>query len=149
MLVLIEKQKKLIDEQNKEITSEKEVQKGRAQALLKRQKSLEKIQKDQGQKMVDNVAAYVALTKRVSEAEARNEALDNKLEETASEYLKLDRKIEKALEDRNRILRKIERIENAVVETRDTLNAKAMVLLTQQGAVAGVEFPKIPDETLI
>lgn len=144
----IDKQKSLIEEQGKEISSEKDVQKGRTQALLKRQKSLEGIQKDQGRKMVDNVAAYVALTKRVTEAEARNEALDNKLEETASDFLKLDRKIEKAMEDRNRILRKIERIENAVVETRDALNAKAMVLLTQQGAVAGVEFPKIPQETM-
>ncbi|MDH5721805.1 MAG: peptidoglycan-binding protein [Alphaproteobacteria bacterium] len=144
----IDKQKTLVEEHGKEIASEKDLQKARAQALLKRQKSLEKIQKDQGQKMVNNVAAYVALTKRVSEAEARNEVLDNKLEETASEFLKLDRKIEKAMEDRNRILRKIERIENAVVETRDALNAKAMVLLTQQGAVAGVEFPKISEETL-
>lgn len=113
--------------------------------LLKRQKSLESQQKSQGEKMVDNVAVYVALTKRVSETETRNEALDNKIEETTSEYLKLDRKIDKAIEDRNRILRKIDRIEQAVLETRDALNAKAMVLLTDQGAVTGVNAPQITD----
>ncbi len=109
---------------------------------------METSQKAQGEKMVDSVAAYVALTKRVSETETRNEALDNKIEETTSDYLKLDRKIDKAIEDRNRILRKVDRIEQAVLETRDALNAKAMVLLTDQGAVAGVNMPQVTDEVL-
>ena len=117
------------------------------ETLLKNQKALEKRQKDQGEKMVNGVAAYVALTKRVSEAETRHEILDNKIEDSRSDFLKLDRKIDKAIEDRNRILRKIERIEQAVLETRDALNAKAMVLLTDQG-VAGVDTPQITDETL-
>ena len=117
------------------------------QKILNRQKALESTQKAQGEKMVDNVAAYVALTKRVSESEARHEALDNKIEDVNSEYLKLDRKIDKAIEDRNRILRKVDRIEQAVLETRDALNAKAMVLLTDQG-VAGVDMPQVTDETL-
>ncbi|PCJ98504.1 MAG: hypothetical protein COA45_07190 [Zetaproteobacteria bacterium] len=123
-------------------------QKSKDTALLKRQRDLETQQKAQGEKMVDNVAVYVALTKRVSETETRNEALDNKIEDATSEYLKLDRKIDKAIEDRNRILRKVDRIEQAVLETRDALNAKAMVLLTDQGAVAGVNMPQINDDIL-
>ncbi len=116
--------------------------------ILQRQKTLEEKQKEQGEKMVGSVAAYVALTKRVSEAETKNEALDNKIEDASSEYIKLDRKIDKAIEDRNRILRKVDRIEQAVLETRDALNAKAMVLLTDQGAVAGVNMPQVTDEIL-
>ncbi|PCI99496.1 MAG: hypothetical protein COB14_06365 [Alphaproteobacteria bacterium] len=123
-------------------------QKSKDDMLLKRQKSIETQQKVQGEKMVDNVAVYVALTKRVSETETRNEALDNKIEDATSDYLKLDRKIDKAIEDRNRILRKVDRIEQAVLETRDALNAKAMVLLTDQGAVAGVNMPQVNDDIL-
>ncbi len=123
-------------------------QKSKDEKLIKAQKALAAKQKQQGEKMVDNVAAYVALTKRVSDAEASNAALDNKIEDASSQYIKLDRKIDKAIEDRNRILRKVDRIEQAVLETRDALNAKAMVLLTDQGAVAGVNMPQITDETL-
>jgi len=115
--------------------------------IILNQKTLEKIQKDQGEKMVDSLAAYVALTKRVSESETRHEAMDNKIEDARSDYIKLDRKIDRAIEDRNRILRKIERIEQAVLETRDALNAKAMVLLTDQG-VAGVDAPSLSDEAI-
>ncbi len=127
-----------------EITSQKKLDKD----IAEKQKILEKKQAEQGEKMVSSVAAYVALTKRVSEAEARHESIDNKIEETRSDYIKLDRKIDKALEDRNRILRKVERIEQAVLETRDALNAKAMVLLTDQGAVAGVHMPQAGDDLL-
>ena len=128
----------------KEISAQKE----KDTQLIKRQKLLETQQKEQGEKMVDHVAAYVALTKRVSESEARHDTLDNKIEDATSEYLKLDRKIDKAIEDRNRILRKVDRIEQAVLETRDALNAKAMVLLTDRGAVEGIDMPQITDETL-
>lgn len=121
-----------------------EERKKEEEKIVKRQKELEKSQAAQGEKMVDHVAAYVALTKRVSESEAKQASLDNKIEDNTSEFLKLDRKIDKAMEDRNRILRKIERIESAVMETRDALNAKAMVLLTQQGnAPTAVDYPQI------
>lgn len=112
--------------------------------LLKLQKALEKQQKDQIDKMADSVNSFVALTKRVNETEAKQASLDNKIEEATSEYLKLDRKIEKAIEDRSRILRKMERIEETVVQTRDALNAKAMVLLTSQGVVAS-DYAQISD----
>ena len=129
--------KKQIDEQKK-----------RDAIIAKKHKEIVATQKEQGEKMVSSVATYVDLTKRISETETRQEALDNKIEESKSEYLKLDRKIDKAIEDRNRILRKVDRIEQAVIETRDALNAKAMVLLTDQGAVGGVSIPANADEAL-
>ncbi len=136
------------DETIEEIKSELEEQRKKDEEIIKRQKALTTMQKQQGEKMVDNVAAYVALTKRVSEAEANNAALDNKIEEATSLYMKLDRKIDKAIEDRHRILRKVDKIEQAVLETRDALNAKAMVLLTDKGVVAGVNMPQISDDTM-
>lgn len=110
------------------------------------QKSLEQQQKEQSEKMAENMSAFVALTKRIGETESRQEALDNKIEEATTEFLKLDRKINKAIEDRSRLLRKVERLEETVHETREALNAKAMVLLTSQGrAAASAEFPQIED----
>lgn len=148
LVLEVEKKSGAYDNSLEQIKSEIENRRKEEEKIARRQKEIEKAQKEQGEKMVDNVAVYVALTKRMSDSEARHEALDNKIEDATSEYLKLDRKIEKALEDRSRILRKIERIENAVMETRDALNAKAMVLLTQQGAVAGIDFPMLDDDAL-
>lgn len=150
----IEEAKKLVsalEEKSNEslqtLKTEIEERKQKEEELTKKQKTLETAQKEQGVKMVDNVAAYTALTKRVGEAETRADVLENKIEENTSEYMKLDRKIDKMIEDRNRILRKVERIEHAVLETRDALNAKAMVLLTDQG-IAGVNMPQLADQTL-
>lgn len=131
-----------------EITSKLTERQKEDEKILARQKYLEKQQKEQGEKMVNSVAAYVTLTKRVSETEARQVSLDNKIEEATAEFIKLDRKIDKALEDRTRMLRKIERIENAVLETRDALNAKAMVLLTNQGSIGGIEMPRLGEDLL-
>lgn len=116
--------------------------------LQSAQSNLEAKQKEQGEKMDNQFSTYKDLTKRLGEAETRYDALENKIEESNSEYLKLDRKIDKVIEDRNRMLRKVERIEQTVLETRDALNAKAMVLLTDQGSVAGVDMPQIGDDTL-
>ncbi len=131
-----------------QIKEDVEKQRKIEEALANKQKSLEKTQKEQGEKMVDNVAAYVALTKRVGETEERHDKLDNKIEDGRADYIKLDRKIDKVIEDRNRILRKVERIEQAVLETRDALNAKAMVLLTDKGAVSGVDMPQISHQAM-
>lgn len=114
-------------------------------------KNLKESQQKQSEEMVSNVAAYTALTKRVVNTEELQNNLNGKVEETTSAYLKLDRKIDKVVEDRNRLLRKIERIEGAVLETRDALTAKAMVLLTDQGTVTGTNATsplKISHDTL-
>lgn len=113
--------------------------------LITLQKTLEQQQKDQSEKLAENLSAFVALTKRVGDTEARQEALDNKIEEATTEFLKLDRKINKAIEDRSRMLRKLERIEESVQETREALNAKAMVLLTSQGRAGNADYPQIED----
>ncbi len=115
--------------------------------LRKHQLALEKLHKDQNEKIVGSVAAYVALTRRVNESEAKFDQLDNKIEGAVSEQGRLERKIEKAAQDRSRMLRKVDRIEETVIQTRDALNAKAMVVLTEQGA-EGLAMPKLaPEET--
>jgi TPR repeat protein len=114
--------------------------------MRKRQAVLEKLQKEQGEKMVDHVAAYVSMSKRINSAEARYAALDNKIEDTTSKQLQLDRKFEKSNEDRMRLLRKIDRIEETVIQMRDTLNAKAMVVLADPNATTAPQPRQLRSE---
>ncbi len=104
--------------------------------LRRHQIALEKVHREQSEKMVGNVAAYVALTKRVNDAEAKFDTLDNKVADTVLKQEGLNKKIEKSAEDRNRMIRKVDRIEEAVLETRDALNAKALVVLADQDNAA-------------
>jgi TPR repeat protein len=92
-----------------------------------------RVQKDQVQKVSSALIHYDELAKRVKTTESRQEELGTKIDEAVSQQGRLTRKIDKAVEDRARFMRKIERIEETVLQTRDSLNAKAMVLLTDQG----------------
>ena len=94
--------------------------------------SLQKMQQDQAQKMARSTASYAEMLKRLKEAEHKQDDLSSQLEDTISQQAKMLRQIDKVAEDRARFMRKIERIEETVIQTRDALNAKAMVLLTDQ-----------------
>jgi len=74
-----------------------------------------------------------ALHKRIESTEAKQGVIDERVEAALNEQAKIIRKVDKAIEDRARFMRKIERIEETVIQTRDALNAKAMVVLTEQG----------------
>jgi TPR repeat protein len=87
-------------------------------------------------KVTKSVTNYNAMRKRLEATEAKQGLIDERVEEALSQQSKLMRKVDKAIEDRARFMRKIERIEETVLQTRDSLNAKAMVLLTEQGAAA-------------
>ncbi len=100
--------------------------------LSKRQSQLEKKQQEQVQQLTAEGTSYAALLERLSKSEERQDSLDEKVSEAIGQQEKLLRKIDKAIEDRARFMRKIERIEETVIQTRDAMNAKAMVLLTDQ-----------------
>lgn len=109
--------------------------------------SLQKMQQDQAQKMARNTASYAQMLKRLNETEDKQQTIAAKLDDAISEQAKLVRKIDKTIEDRARFMRKIERIEETVIQTRDALNAKAMVLLTDQGA--GIDEEQTLGEALL
>ena len=83
------------------------------------------------------------LEKRLSKAEKAQNQIDKRLDEVFETNEKLDRKIEQAIQERSRLLRKLERIEETVMQTNDALNARAMVLLTDQAAAAQSGAPQI------
>jgi TPR repeat protein len=101
----------------------------RAEQAEKSVSTIKSVQKEQ-------LVGYSDIAKRVKETEARQKDIDSKIEETSTQQARLVRKVDKAIEDRARFMRKIERIEETVIQTRDSLNAKAMVLLTDQHAGA-------------
>ncbi len=73
---------------------------------------------------------------RLELSEMEQKALGGKVEEALATSLRVDRKLEKSVQERARFLRKLERIEETVLQTHEALNARAMVLLTDQGAQA-------------
>lgn len=117
--------------------------------LLEKQTKLEKNQAQQGKLLSESVSKsatnFAALSSRLKSTENKQIEIDEKVDAASLQQAKLIRKVDKAIEDRARFMRKIERIEETVIQTRDSLNAKAMVLLTDQG-VAGAE--DISEETL-
>ncbi len=98
--------------------------------------ALKKLQVEQAEKIAVSVNHAAVLTKRVKDTEAQQENINDKVADTLAQQSRLSRKVEKAMEERTRFLRKLERIEETVLQTRDSLNAKAMVLLTDQGVAA-------------
>lgn len=87
-----------------------------------------------GEEILKKQVSYDDLVKRLDESDTRQEDLTQKVDKATAEQSRILRQIEKVAEDRTRFMRKIERIEETVIQTRDALSAKAMVLLTEQGA---------------
>lgn len=122
----------------------------------KTDKSFQALRSQMGQtralseEVVKRQASYGDVMKRLVDAEKAQESLTQKIDETMSQQSKMLRQIEKALEDRARFMRKVERLEEAVIQTRDALNAKAMVLLTEQEAAPRIETkpvaPTLPEQ---
>ncbi|MEZ5814841.1 MAG: peptidoglycan-binding protein [Alphaproteobacteria bacterium] len=101
---------------------------------------LKKMQDEQAEKISVSVNHAAALTKRLKDSEQRQEQIGARVDDALGQQARLARKIDKAIEERARFTRKLERIEEAVLQTRDSLNAKAMVLLTDQGVAAHADL---------
>jgi len=82
--------------------------------------------------------------KAQSEKLDRAASLATKMEEALAQQARLARRLEKITQDRARMIHKLERIEETVLETRESLNAKALVLLTEQGVAGKTAAPQLP-----
>jgi TPR repeat protein len=100
--------------------------------IVQKQKTLEQAHQQNAQKVSEHTIVAAKLIQRVKTGEERYEHLQGKVGQTETEQARITRKLDKAIEERARFMRKIERIEETVLQTRDSLNAKAMVLLTDQ-----------------
>ena len=98
-------------------------------------------------KITKSATQTAALTRRLQSTETKQAEIGEKVDGAIADQARLTRKIDKAIEDRARFMRKIERIEETVIQTRDSLNAKAMVVLADQ-SVAGHSATPIEPEDL-
>ena len=105
--------------------------------IEERQAGIEKETKSYSEKLRVGLSGYQNLLKRLETAEQKQDSVAPRLDEATAQQEKIMRQTEKAIEDRARFIRKIERIEETVVQTRDALSAKAMVLLTDQNMPGG------------
>lgn len=89
---------------------------------------IRKAQQQQDIKLTKQSAHYGQLYKRMKESEQQQAQLIERVDETASKQDRLIRQVDRVAQDRARFMRKIERIEEAVIQTRDAVNAKANIL---------------------
>lgn len=108
-----------------------------------RQVRFEKTLRATEEKMVKTIAGQALIDRRLKDTEDRQIVIDQRLDQSVSEQVRLDRQLELTSQDKSRLLRKVERLEEMVTDTQDTLQAKAMVLLTDQSVVvqAGLKAP--------
>lgn len=71
------------------------------------------------------------------------DALQSKIDQALSKNEQLERKVERSLEERARMNRKLERLEENLIQTHDMLNAKALVLLTDQSVATAAGYAQI------
>jgi hypothetical protein len=76
-------------------------------------------------------------------------AMTDKIEEAIAAQSRTNRRIEKMHQERVQMLRKLERIEETVIETSEALNAKALVLLTDQKTADKSGQPRLSAETAL
>jgi hypothetical protein len=74
-------------------------------------------------------------------------AMTDKIEEAINAQARTNRRIEKMHQERVQMLRKLERIEETVIETSEALNAKALVLLTDQKVADKSGQPQLSADT--
>ncbi|MCB1651486.1 MAG: SEL1-like repeat protein [Alphaproteobacteria bacterium] len=155
MLLALEQQTRRSEESLAEVKDVVERHQKVGDQLLRKQSALEQFQHNQMRKMNEHNAVTVKLTQRVKNSEERQESLSHQVESAISEQARIGRRLDKAIEERARFMRKLERIEETALQTRDSLNAKAMVLLTdqhilsQRSAAIDIDEPSAADQVRV
>lgn len=103
---------------------------------LERQARFERSLKTTEEKLVKAVAGQALMDSRLKETEDKQVAIDQRLDDSVAEQTRLDRQLELSSQDRSRLVRKLERLEEMMSETKNALQAKAMVLLTDKSHTA-------------
>jgi len=147
---LAEARQLIIELEEKAEFSEKELKRHASQRekiesdIAARQAEFEQFQKT----LSDHALTNKNLTKRLNKTEEQTQNFDLQLGTALSRQDTLDRKLEKTVQDRTRMLRKVDRIEEAVIQTRDAMNSKAMTLLTDNETGVPTSFKDIDESTI-
>ena len=101
-----------------------------------RQTKFEKTLKDTEEKMVKAIAGQALIDKRLQDTEEKQMMIHQQIEKSMDDQKKIEHQIEMNVQDKSRLLRKMERLEDMMNDTQSTLQAKAMVLLTDKSTNA-------------
>ena len=112
--------------------------------LSQRQARFERSVREAEDKLVKAVASQTLIDQRMKEVDDRFTSVDQRLDESLTEQARLDRMLEKTTQEKARIYRKVERLEEIALETQESLQARAMVLLTDQSVAAQSGMPSLP-----
>ncbi len=112
--------------------------------ISQRQARFERSVRDAEDKLVKAAAGQALIEQRMKDVDDRFTGVNQRLDESLTEQARLDRMLEKTAQEKARIYRKVERLEEIALETQESLQARAMVLLTDQSAATQSGFPSMP-----
>jgi peptidoglycan hydrolase-like protein with peptidoglycan-binding domain len=81
---------------------------------------------------------------RLETVEVTTGSVAVRFEEVLNEQKRLSRRVDDAVEDKEKLLKKMSSLEEGLIQTQDTLRAKALVLLTDQAVADKTKAPKMP-----
>lgn len=120
--------------------------------LVEKQIGLEQQLKDQLAALEASKQDQAKLQDKINSVETAAGSAIVRVEDAISENTKLAKRVEQLGQDKARLIRKLEVVEETLVQTQDTLKAKALVLLTDQAVAARTNLPQTPawtgDDTL-
>ncbi len=120
--------------------------------LVEKQIGLEQQLKDQTVALEASKQDQAKLQDKINSVETAAGSAIVRVEDAISENTKLAKRVEQLGQDKARLIRKLEVVEETLVQTQDTLKAKALVLLTDQAVAARTNLPQTPawtgDDTL-
>lgn len=96
--------------------------------------TMKKSQQAQAQKIAKTGSEFTKLSHRLASQEEKQNLLNDRIDQAIAKQEKIAKRVEDALEERERFMRKIERIEETVIQTRDALNSRAVMLMGEAGA---------------
>jgi len=97
-----------------------------------RQLRVEKQLKEAEEKLMQTIAGQALIDQRLNETENKHLVLDQRIDESITEQARLNRQHELAVQDKSRLVRKVERLEELLLETKDSLKSQNTALLTSQ-----------------
>jgi TPR repeat protein len=113
-----------------------------AEELLKKQQEIQTSHSILSGQVEDALTRAQGLEERLQLGETTTSSLLVKINDLLGDSVKLSRRLDQMTQDKTRLLRKIETVEDTLLQTQDTLRAKALVLLTDQSVAARTGLPQ-------
>ncbi|MES2729501.1 MAG: peptidoglycan-binding protein [Pseudomonadota bacterium] len=113
-----------------------------AEELIRRNQDIQNQQKILAGQVEDAVGRTQALESRIDLTDTTSTSLLVKINDLLGDSVKLSRRLDQVTYDKTRLLRKIEGVEDTLLQTQDTLRARALVLLTDQTTASRTRLPQ-------